>query len=63
MTFRPLFGIDDSGKSESEAEKDTAQTIYQNETLLMLGAIFGELQLLNARFESAFETTIEASDV
>ena len=63
MTFRPLFGIDSSGKSEAEQNKETDSVILNNMILLQLGSIFCELQLMNARIEEAFETHIAAGDV
>ena len=51
------------GGSESQLEADSEAIRVQRAILLCLGEIVSELQLLNARFEDAFETTIEATDL
>lgn len=58
MTWKPLVETvtEDEGLIMSAA-------VYRVKSLVMLGAIECELKLLNARFEEAFETGIEGTDI
>ena len=58
MTWRPLIEI-----TTETAESSMSEAEYRVKSLAMLDRIACGLDLLNARFEEAFETNIEGVDL
>ena len=63
MSWSPIIEIDSGNKSESEQAKEISQLEYRRGVLANLSSINQQLCLLSARFEDAFETHIEETDV
>jgi len=63
MSWTPFFDIDNSNLSESEKQQLKDEVGFRKELLSSLNLISHDLRLLNARFEEAFDTTIDENDV
>ena len=63
MGWSPIYQVDTGSKSASESLKEQRQLENQLEMIAILNGIREELQLLSARFEEAYETDINASDL
>lgn len=63
MSWTPIFDIDNSNLSQSEKEILADERSFRRNLLAEVDAVNQELCLLNARFEEAFETHIESTDI
>ena len=59
MSWTPLIETQDSNQDEM----DISEAKFRSSILIALSSINSQLCLLNARFEEAFETTIEGEDI